>query len=71
MLDDPVPAILLLLTALTIPVSAETASVTLPIPDPTEITTVCDPRNAAADLHRNVVSDTHVVASHAEIPILI
>ena len=62
---------LLLLSALTIPASAETASVTLPIPHPAEITTVCDPRNAAADLHRNVVSDTHVVASHAEMPIRI
>ena len=47
MLLDPVPAALLFIKVLTTATSAETASVMLPMVDPTVITTLCDPRNAA------------------------
>jgi hypothetical protein len=47
MLLDPVPGVLPLITVLSIAVSAETASVMLPLIDPTVITTLCDPCKAA------------------------
>src|SRR6056300_1625463 len=43
MLLDPVPAALLFIKVLTTATSAETASVMLPMVDPTVITTLCDP----------------------------
>jgi len=70
MLDDPVLAMLLPLKALTSAVSAETACVTLPLADPADITAMCEPRKAAADWHLTDVSDTQLVHSHDETPIL-
>ena len=70
MLDDPVLAMLLPLKALILAVSAETACVTLPLADPADITAMCEPRKAAADWHLTDVSDTQLVHSHAETPIL-
>ena len=70
MLDDPVLAMLLPLKALILAVSAETACVTLPLADPADITAMCEPRKAAADWHLTDVSDTQLVHSHDETPIL-
>jgi hypothetical protein len=47
MLLDPVPGVLPLITELIIAMSAETASVMLPLIYPTVITTLCDPCKAA------------------------
>jgi len=70
MLDDPVLAMLLPLNVLILAVSAETACVTLPLADPADITAICEPRKAAADWHLTDVSDTQLVHSHDETPIL-
>lgn len=68
---DPVPGELPLITVLIIAVSAETASVMLPLIDPTVITTLCDSCKEATGWHLTDVSETHLVTSHAETPILI
>lgn len=70
MLDDPVPAALILRMPLGMPASADTAPVMLPALLPTVTTIACVPPRPDAVLHLTDVTDIHSVSSHEVSPTL-
>ena len=70
MLDDPVPAALILRMPLCMPASADTAPVMLPALLPTVTTIACVPPRPDAVLHLTDVTDIHSVSSHEVSPTL-
>ena len=70
MLDDPVPAALILRMPLGMPASADTAPVMLPALLPTVTTIAYVPPRPDAVLHLTDVTDIHSVSSHEVSPTL-
>ena len=66
--QDPVPATLLRFPLLTIASCADTAPVTDPLLDPTLSNARLLPKTADGRRHSALLSDTHVVTSHAVLP---